>query len=143
MKLRVMIVDDHLVFRGALRLVLEFDPDIEVAAEAEDGYAALARAAELPLDVVCMDINMPGMNGIEATRRLIAAHPTLKVIGLSAFTELHFVLEMVDAGAVGFITKGDAGDTLLAAVRAVAGQRTYFCPEVTDIIASRQKAVVA
>lgn len=137
MKLRVMIVDDHLMFRTALRLVLEADAGVEVVGEAEDGQEAVARCDQTLPDVVCMDINMPRMNGIEATRQLVAAHPGIKVIGLSAYIDLHFVQEMVNAGAVGFITKSDAGDSLLPAIHTVAEeQRTYFCPEVADILAA-------
>ena len=135
MNMRVMVVDDHMAFRAALRLVLEIDPEIEVVGEAADGAEAVELAGQTRPDVVCMDINMPRMNGIEATRRLIASQPDIKIIGLSAYTDLHFVQEMVDAGAVGFITKGDAGDSLLLAIRTVVElRRNYFCPEVADLL---------
>lgn len=137
MKLRVMIADDHTIFRGALRMVLEADPETDVVAEAADGEEAVQLATTTQPDVVCMDINMPRMNGIEATRQLLAAHPGIKVIGLSAYTDLHFVQEMVDAGAVGFVTKGEAGDSLIFAIRRVMAGETYFCPEVAEILAGQ------
>jgi DNA-binding NarL/FixJ family response regulator len=129
MSLRVMIVDDHKGFRSALRMILSTDPDIEVVAEAEDGVDALARAGEVSPDIVCMDVSMPRMNGIEATRELLLARPGVKVIGLSAYAEAQFVREMANAGAVGYVVKGDAGQNLLPAIHAVANQLTYFKAE--------------
>ena len=137
MKLRVMIADDHTIFRGALRMVLEADAETDVVAEAADGEEAVQLAATTQPDVVCMDINMPRMNGIEATRQLLAAQPGVKVIGLSAYTDLHFVQEMVDAGAVGFVTKGEAGDSLMFAIPRVMAGETYFCTEVAEILAGQ------
>ncbi|MBI4294260.1 MAG: response regulator transcription factor [Betaproteobacteria bacterium] len=129
MKQRVLIVDDHKMFREALKYILGGTPDIEVVAEAGDGTEALARAGETHPDIVCMDVNMPGPNGIETTRQLLAAQPGVKVIGLSAYSGKEYVLGMLDAGAVGYVTKDEAGNELLQAIRSVALGQTYLCPE--------------
>ena len=84
MSLRILLADDHQMFRHALRALLARDPELEVVAEAASGEEVLAIADAQPVDLVCMDIAMPGMDGIEATRRLLARHPALRVIGLSA-----------------------------------------------------------
>lgn len=128
MKLRVLIVDDHKMYRKALREILVGDPDIEIVAEAVDGLEGLARASETVPDVVCMDVNMRGMNGIDATRRLIAVQPGVKVIALSLHSIKEYVLEMLKAGARSYLTKGEAGQHLLPAIRAVLAQQTYLCP---------------
>jgi two-component system NarL family response regulator len=96
---------------------------------------ALAIAAETRPDVVCMDIHMRGLNGIEATRRLVAAQPGVRVIGLSAYADKEYALEMCEAGALGYVTKGEAGDELLRAIRAGAGRQPYFSPEIAAAMA--------
>lgn len=116
-KLRVMVVDDHRLLREAMRGVLNTDPGIEVVAEARNGQEALERAAEVKPDVVCMDVHMPVLDGIEATRRLLAAHPGVRVIALSACAEEHVVQEMLNAGAERFIVKINAPTQLMQAIR--------------------------
>ncbi|HRP24466.1 MAG TPA: response regulator transcription factor [Thauera sp.] len=134
MKLRIALADDHQMFRHALRALLARDPELEVVAEAASGEEVLAVAATQPIDLVCMDIAMPGMNGIEATHKLLAAHPAIRVIGLSAFADRQFVIELLNAGARGYITKGEAGDELLRAIRTVRQGRTYLCPDVAGTV---------
>ncbi len=136
MKLRVVLADDHRMFRHALRALLEQGGDIEVVAEAADGRELLAILAEHPADVVCMDIGMPGMNGVEATRLLLRRWPQVKVIGLSAFSDRQFVIDLLSAGAHGYVTKAEAGDELLRAIRVVRSGRTYLCPDVAGNVAS-------
>ena len=126
MKLRVMIVDDHRAFRRALAQTLADDPGVEVVAEAGDGIEALARAAACLPDVVCMDISMPRLNGIEATRLLLAAQPQVKVIGLSAYVEQHLVQELLAAGAVGYVNKAEAAMELADAIKAVSSGGKYL-----------------
>ncbi|SRR6266581_5128320 len=140
MTVRIALADDHQMFRQALRAMLEKVPDFEVVAEAGDGRELLRLVRTAKPDIVCMDIGMPGMNGIEATRALMAADPKLKVIGLSAFTDQHFVMDMLSAGVAGYVTKAEAGDELLRAIRAVQLNRTYLCP---DIAASITGALMA
>ncbi len=121
-KLRIMVVDDHRIFRQALVETLADDPAIEVVAEAGDGAEALTRAAACQPDVVCMDISMPHMNGIEATRLLLAAQPQIKVIGLSASDEHYLVSDMLAAGAVAYVNKANAGQDLLAKIHTITAK---------------------
>jgi two-component system NarL family response regulator len=135
MKIRVLLAEDHRMFRDALRVLLDKESDIEVVAEVGDGLELLESVRMLAPDIVCMDIGMPNLNGIEATRRLLDLHPRIKVIGLSAYTEKHFVLDMLNAGALGYIAKASAGDQLLSAIRAVQVNRKYLCPMVAATVA--------
>jgi len=134
MKLRSLLADDHHLIREALRIMIEKDPMMLVVAETGVGLEVVKLARETHPDVVCMDINMPGMNGIDTTRRLIAACPATKVIGLSAFTDQRYVIEMLDAGALGYVTKGSAGDELLHAIKAVQTGRKYLCPSAASAV---------
>ena len=135
MSLRIVLADDHQMFRHALRALLARDAELEVVAEAASGDEVLAIAEAQPVDLVCMDIAMPGMDGIEATRRLLARHPGVRVIGLSAFADRQFVIDLLSAGARGYITKAEAGDELLRAIRTVREGRTYLCPDVAATVA--------
>lgn len=130
MKVRVMLADDHALFREALRMVLELAPDIDVVAEAESGHHVLKYVAQARPDVVCMDLNMPGLNGVEATRQLLREHPEIKVIGLSAHGELPRVAEICRAGALGYVVKASAGVELLDAIRQVYRNQNYFSTEL-------------
>ncbi|MHB1375421.1 MAG: response regulator [Thauera sp.] len=136
MSLRIVLADDHQMFRHALRALLAREPGLEVVAEASSGDEVLAITAAQPVDLVCMDIAMPGMDGIEATRRLLARHPEVRVIGLSAFADRQFVIDLLDAGARGYITKAEAGDELLRAIHTVREGRTYLCPDVAATVAN-------
>lgn len=143
MKLRILLADDHQMFREALRAMLEKEPNLEIVAETGDGLQVVRLARDTSPHIVCMDIGMPGMNGIETTRCLVAACPFVKVIALSAYSDPRYVLEMMNAGAAGYVTKADAGDELLRAIRAVQRDRTYLCPEVagavTDALVAKQE----
>jgi two-component system NarL family response regulator len=134
MSVRVLLADDHQLIREALRSFLEKDATIQVVAETGDGLGVVALARQTHPDVVCMDINMPGMNGIDTTRRLIAACPKIKVIGLSACADQHYVLDMLDAGASGYVTKAAAGDELLRAIKCVQNGKNYFCSEAAATV---------
>lgn len=142
MKLRIVLADDHQMFRHALRALLENDPGIEVVGEAADGEALLRLVEQTPVDIVCIDIGMPGMNGIEATRRLHAVRPDIRVIGLSAYADRQFVIDLLNAGAHGYVTKADASDELLRAIHNVRQGRTYLCPDVAGAIASADRKSV-
>jgi two-component system NarL family response regulator len=113
---RVVLVDDHQPFRERLRALLQRDRHIEIVGETSSGSDLLEIVRATEVDVVCMDIRLPGMTGIEATRRLLALRPDVRVIGLSAYAEPHYVEGMLDAGAAGHFTKGDVGDALLRAI---------------------------
>ena len=134
MTLKVLLVDDHHMFRDALRALLERDSNLKVVAEASTGEEALRLAQLSAPDIVCMDIGMPGMNGVETTRRLMREQPTLKVIALSTFVEKHYVLEMLEAGAAAYVTKAEASEELMRAIDAVQRQRSYLCPDVATLI---------
>jgi DNA-binding NarL/FixJ family response regulator len=131
MSLRVALVDDHQPFRERLRALLTRDRDIEIVAEARSGDELLEMALTIEMDVVCMDIRLPGMSGIEATRRLIAVRPDVRVIGLSAFAEPHYVEAMLEAGAVGHFTKGDVGDALLQAIHTATRELRRFGADIS------------
>ena len=131
MPVRVLLVDDHKMFRYALRLILEKEPNIEIAGEAGDGQEMLALAHSLAPDVVCMDISMPQMDGIDATRRLLAINPLIKVIGLSAYADQYYVMEMMNAGAAGYITKAESVEEILRAINTVyRSPKKYLCPDI-------------
>lgn len=140
MGLRVALIDDHQPFRERLRALLEEDPDIEIVAEAGSGHEILEVALTTEMDVACMDISMPGMNGIEATRRLLAGKPGVRVIGLSAYADPHYVEAMLDAGAVGYFTKGEAGEALRQAIHTATLERPCFGAEISVPVAAKATA---
>ena len=145
MKLRVALIDDHAPFRERLRTLLEQEPNIEVVAEASGGQEILDIALKTEMDVACMDISMPGMDGIETTRRLLAIRPGVRVIGLSAYPDTHYVKEMMAAGAVGYFTKGDASDLLLHAMINATLEKHLFgdsilIPDLANVMAAPDKA---
>ena len=134
MSIRVLLADDHTILRLALRVLLAREADLEVVADVGSGSEALRLAAELTPDVVVMDISMPGMNGIEATRQLIATVPDVKVLALSTHMERHFISQMIEAGAKGYVVKSADGEELPRAIRTVAQNRVYLCTEVAAIM---------
>ena len=140
MSIRILLVDDHKILRDALKGVLEREHDITVVGEANDGAEAVALAKSVPPDIVLMDVGMPIMGGIEATRHLIAAQENLKVIGLSTFSDRRVVLQMLDAGARGYVVKSAGRDELLQAIRAVAHGRTYLCPDSSAVLVDSMRA---
>ncbi|MBT9505100.1 response regulator transcription factor [Rhodoferax sp.] len=130
MTLRVLLADDHLLFRSALRMSLEAIPGIEVVAEAANGRAAIDAVGLSRAEVVCMDINMPGLDGIEATSAILAVHPGVKVIGLSAHVDPVRVADMFRAGALGYVHKSHAGTELPEAILRVNQGLGYLSPEL-------------
>ncbi|MDK9713727.1 MAG: response regulator transcription factor [Sulfuritalea sp.] len=134
MNLRILLADDHQMFREALRILLERNPDFEVVAETGDGLEVFALARETSPNIVCMDIDMPGLNGIEITRQITAALPLIKVIALSTFSDRGYVADMLNAGASAYVTKAAAGVELLRAIDAVSRNRSYLCPDATDAV---------
>jgi DNA-binding NarL/FixJ family response regulator len=122
-KIRVLVVDDHKVVRQGLSRLLAAEPDMEIVGEAADGKVAVELTRQLIPDVVLMDISMPVLNGIEATRVIHAECPAVRVIGLSMFEEAEQALAMQDAGAVAYLTKSGPAEALVIAIRACAGTR--------------------
>ena len=133
---RIMLVDDHKMFRDALRSLLEKIPAFKIVAETGNTFDVVALASRTSPHIVCMDIGMPGMNGIETTRRLIETCPAVKVIGLSTYSDLRYVMDMIVAGASAYITKGEASEELLRAIDAVLRSRKYFCSDVADALST-------
>lgn len=133
-KLRILLADDHKMLREALRLMLDQEPDMEVVAEVSGGFELLQHVAAAKPNVVCMDINMPGLNGIETTRRLHDLDAAIKVIGLSAHTDQHLILEMLRAGATGYVAKSEASEELVRAIRSTRLQRNYLSPQVAALM---------
>ncbi len=137
MKARILLADDHRMLREALHNLVHAQPDLEVVGQADNGVDALRLAHETQPHVVCMDIQMPGMDGIETTRAVLAALPMTKVVALSAYADQSYVLDMLAAGATGYVTKVEASDELLRAIRTVLRGRTYLCPDVVGAVASK------
>jgi two-component system NarL family response regulator len=134
MKMRILIVDDHKMLRGALCHLMQAQPDMEVVGQSSDGRDIVALAHETAPHLVCMDIGLPCMNGIELTRLLLQSLPHLKVIALSAYSDKGHVLDMLNAGATGYVTKVEDGEELLRAIRAVFHGRLYLCPDVAEVV---------
>lgn len=142
MKPRVLLVDDHKMFRSALKFLLERESNIEIVGEAGDGPEALALAQKIELDVVFMDVSIPVMDGIETTRRLLAINPAIRIIGLSAFVDQYYVMEMMNAGAAGYITKGESIDEIIRAINTVYHtQKKYLCPDIAAHVVDAVKNV--
>jgi DNA-binding NarL/FixJ family response regulator len=130
-KLRLMLVDDQSLFREALRTLLTLQPDFDIVAEAENGERALALAKVHKPDVILMDLRMPVMGGVEATRRVMAAVPTTKVVVLTTFEEDEEIFEALRAGALGYLLKACSADKLNESVRAAAKGASVLEPAVT------------
>jgi len=124
--MRVVLTDDDAGMREGLRSLLAEHADIEVVGDAADGQSAIDRARELEPAIVVMDVEMPGMGGIEATRRVLAALPSIRVIGLSLHEDRHFVAAMRAAGASGYLRKDRIHEELAQALRAVAAGGTWW-----------------
>jgi len=134
MSIKVLIADDHQIMREGLRTMLEKELDIQVLGEAEDGRMVQRLARELLPDVIIMDVAMPGLNGIEATRQIVGEMPGVKIIALSMHDDRRFVLNMLKAGAAGYMLKDCAFKDLARAIRVVMSHRTYLSHEVADIV---------
>lgn len=131
MAIRVLIVDDHNLVRQGIRMVLEAEPDFQLVGEAGSGEEAVRLAARLSPDVVIMDISLPGMSGIETTRRIRAACPRVRVLGLTMHEDEGYVRELLRAGADGYVVKRSAALELVRAIRAVVAGRAVLDPNVT------------
>ncbi len=130
--IRVLIADDHTLFRDGLRALLASIPDIEVVGEASSGRDVLIRSVELQPDVILMDIQMPDMNGIEATRQILRTSPHVGIIVLTMFKDDDSVFAAMRAGARGYVLKGADQAVLLRALRAVASGESLFSPEIAQ-----------
>jgi DNA-binding NarL/FixJ family response regulator len=132
--MRILLADDHKITRQGLRSLLEKQPDMEVVAEAENGRTAVRLAAEMAPDVVIMDITMPDLNGVEATRQILDKSPDIKIIGLSMHSDALFVTEMLKNGAAGYLLKDCAFEELTRAIRTVIDNKTYLSPSISGVV---------
>jgi DNA-binding NarL/FixJ family response regulator len=145
--IRIVVADDHTILRRGLRLVLERESDLRVIGEASNGREAIEAAERDKPDVIVMDIGMPLLNGIEATRRISADHPKTAVVILSVHSDEAYILRALKAGARGYLLKDSAETDLIQAVRAVAAGKAFFSPVVSKVLADdylrqvRQKGV--
>jgi two-component system response regulator NreC len=128
--IRIIIADDHTIFRSGLNMLLNSEPDIDVVGEAEDGHAAVAAAVDLHPDVVLMDIGMPNLNGIEATKKIKEQAPDIHILVLTMHRSDEYFFKMLEAGASGYILKGAETSELISAVRAVANGDVFLYPSM-------------
>jgi DNA-binding NarL/FixJ family response regulator len=138
--IRVMLVDDHAVVRHGLEQLLASAGDIDVVGSAADGAVAVDQARELAPDVILMDLSMPEVDGVEATRRLLADAPDRRVVVLTSFADQSIILSALEAGASGYILKDAAPDELIAAVRAAALGGAPLDPKVARVLLDHQRA---
>ncbi len=134
MTTRIILADDHKIMREGLRALLEKQQDFEVTAEAENGLDAVQLAKKLRPHIVIMDIGMPGLNGIEATRQITADVPSTKVIALSMHSDKRFVIEMLKAGVSAYLLKDSASEELASAIRTVLADKPYLSPQITGVV---------
>jgi DNA-binding NarL/FixJ family response regulator len=132
--INVLIADDHRMFIDGLKAMLHDIPGIEVVGEAHNGKEAIDYCEEKPVDIVIMDINMPVMDGVEATKRLLKAHKALKVLGLSMHNDRHFISDMLKTGAQGYILKNTGKNDLVEAIHVLHSGGTYLGEEVSKTL---------
>ena len=129
---RVLIADDHPVFRFGLRTLLKADPTLEIVGEATNGKEAIAQTSELSPDVILMDLNMPGMNGTQAIRRILTDHPEVHILVLTMFDDDDSVFAAMRAGARGYLLKGVEGGEMLQAIHVVSTGEAIFSPSIAQ-----------
>lgn len=138
--IRVMLVDDQELVRSGFRIILESEPDIEVVGEAADGEAAIALAAERAPDVICMDVEMPRLNGIDSSRQILATQPDTSVLILTTFGHEHYLFDALAAGVSGFLLKTSRAEQLIDAVRTLASGHALLGADVTRAVIERVSA---
>ncbi len=133
-KIRILIVDDHAILRDGIRALLNLYDDIEIVGEASEGNEAIEKARELVPDVVVMDIAMPGMDGLEATRRIIKKNPTVKILVLTQYNNKEYILSAIKAGAAGYVPKRALGSELVSAIRAIYRGDSFLYPSAATAL---------
>ncbi len=132
--MRIVIADDEGIMRQGLRALIEGQTDMEVVGEAKDGWRVVELAKKLMPDVVIMDISMPNLNGVEATRQILEQNPNIKIIALSMYPHKRYVTEVLKAGALGYVLKSCLFDELLKALDAATRGEHYLSPKITDVL---------
>ena len=132
--MKILIADDHGIVRQGLRSLLEKQADMEIVGEAEDGSMAVRLATKLLPDVIIMDVSMPNLNGIQATRLVLRQTPDARIIALSMYFNRRFVIKMLKAGVLGYVLKSYLFDELVRAIHAVAANEHYLSPRITDVL---------
>lgn len=134
MSITILLADDHRMVREGFRLLLETQLDFKVIGETGNGREAVRQAAKLSPDIILMDIAMPELNGIEATKQIVETHSSAKIIILSMYSTTQHIFRALKAGAKGYILKESAGDDIVRAVRTVHSGKTFLCDEITDVV---------
>ena len=134
MKIKIMVVDEHKIVREGLTSLIDKQPNMETIGEATDGREALEIANKLSPDLILMDVTMPNLNGIEATRKIKSKKPNIEIIALSLHSDRRYVLGMIDAGASGYLLKECAFDELVRAINTVMEGKKYLSPEISNIL---------
>jgi two-component system response regulator NreC len=134
MDIKILLADDHKITRDGLKALLEGQKNMIVIGEAENGRQAVRLASDLSPDVIVMDINMPELNGIEATRQIIAESPETKIIALSMYSDKRYVVGMLKAGVSGYLLKNCAFDELVSAISAVVANQNYMSQKIADTV---------
>lgn len=135
--LNLLLVDDHNIIINGIKAMMDEESEIKIVGQANSGEEAVKQALELPVDVILMDIKMPGMNGIQATEEILAKKPDVKIIALTMFDDDDYITSMLQAGARGYVLKNTGKKELLSAIEKVAEGETYFSGEVTSAIMKR------
>lgn len=131
---KIMVVDEHKILREGLSTLIAKQPDMEIIGEAKDGREALRLVDKLSPDLILMDVTMPNLNGIEATRKIKSKKPDIEIIALSLHSDRRYVLGMIDAGASGYLLKECAFDELVRAINTVMSRKKYLSPGISDIL---------
>ncbi len=140
MSLRILLADDHRMFAAGIAALLGKEPDLEVVGTVRDGREAVRMALELEPDLIAMDLSMPGLSGIEATRQIVAERSAIKVLCLSMHRERQYLSAALEAGATGYVLKDHAPEVLASAIRSVVGGDTYLCPVMAATAADEYRA---
>jgi DNA-binding NarL/FixJ family response regulator len=142
-RITVLLAEDHTIVRQGLRLLVEADGDIEIVGEAKTGREAVQMTGDLRPEVIVMDIAMPLLNGLEATRQILKAFPGTKILILSAHSDLEYIEQVVKTGALGYLVKQSSGDVLAKAIRELHNGKTFFTPAIAKRMKDAfQKAAV-
>ena len=136
MATRILMVDDHEIMREGMCALLRKHPEFEVVGQAADGRSSLELVAQLQPDVVIMDIGMPNLNGIEATRHILSQNPTIKIMALSTHSDGTIVARMIKAGAAGYMLKESAFDELISGIQLMLSGKTFLCSKISKVVFS-------